>query len=46
MDLRPKGLDGARLETICNEVNITLNKNSVPGDKSALIPGGVRLGKS
>jgi glycine hydroxymethyltransferase len=25
-------------------VNITLNKNSVPKDKSALVPGGVRLG--
>ena len=23
---------------------ITLNKNSVPGDKSALFPGGMRLG--
>ena len=23
---------------------ITLNKNSVPGDKSALVPGGMRLG--
>lgn len=26
------------------QVNITLNKNSVPKDKSALVPGGVRLG--
>ncbi len=25
-------------------MNITLNKNSVPKDKSALVPGGVRLG--
>ena len=23
---------------------ITVNKNSVPGDKSALVPGGMRLG--
>ena len=23
---------------------ITLNKNSVPGDKSAVVPGGVRIG--
>ncbi|KAG0730196.1 Serine hydroxymethyltransferase, mitochondrial [Chionoecetes opilio] len=44
VDLRPKGLDGARVETICNYCNITVNKNSVPGDKSALIPGGLRLG--
>ena len=26
------------------QVFITLNKNSVPGDTSALFPGGVRLG--
>ena len=25
-------------------VNISINKNSVPGDKSALSPGGIRLG--
>ncbi|XP_042492427.1 serine hydroxymethyltransferase 3, chloroplastic-like [Macadamia integrifolia] len=24
--------------------SITLNKNSVPGDKSALVPGGIRIG--
>lgn len=44
VDLRPKGLDGARVETVCNACNITVNKNSVPGDKSALNPGGLRLG--
>lgn len=32
------------METICNATSITLNKNSVPGDKSALVPGGIRLG--
>ena len=26
------------------QVHITLNKNSVPGDKSAMVPGGVRIG--
>ena len=25
-------------------VSITLNKNSVPGDKSAIVPGGIRVG--
>jgi len=39
-----KGIDGARVETVCNKVFITLNKNSVPSDTSALVPGGVRLG--
>ncbi|XP_035210678.1 serine hydroxymethyltransferase, mitochondrial-like isoform X2 [Stegodyphus dumicola] len=44
LDLRPNGLDGARLECVMNETNITANKNTCPGDKSALVPGGVRLG--
>ncbi len=45
VDLRgSKSIDGARLEEVCNRVSITLNKNSVPGDKSALVPGGVRMG--
>ncbi len=45
VDLRSsKGIDGARLEEVCNRVSITLNKNSVPGDRSALVPGGVRMG--
>lgn len=44
LDLRPKGLDGARLECVMNVTNITANKNTCPGDKSALVPGGVRLG--
>jgi len=39
-----KGIDGARVETVCDKVMITLNKNSVPSDTSALVPGGVRLG--
>lgn len=45
VDLRPKKLDGARVETVCDKVNITANKNTVPGDKSALTPSGLRLGK-
>ena len=36
-----KNIDGARVEKICDKVMITLNKNSVPGDKSALNPGGI-----
>ena len=43
-DLRPKGVDGARVEKILDLAHITLNKNSVPGDTSALIPGGIRIG--
>ena len=43
-DLRPHGLTGSKLELVCDECHITLNKNAVPGDKSALSPGGVRVG--
>ncbi|CAN6911742.1 unnamed protein product [Brassica oleracea] len=44
VDLRPLGMDGARVEKILDMASITLNKNSVPGDKSALVPGGIRIG--
>ncbi|XP_050376034.1 serine hydroxymethyltransferase 3, chloroplastic isoform X2 [Argentina anserina] len=44
VDLRPCGIDGARVEKILDMASITLNKNSVPGDKSALMPGGIRIG--
>ncbi|KAL5787611.1 hypothetical protein ACOSP7_004560 [Xanthoceras sorbifolium] len=44
VDLRPLGIDGARAEKILDMASITLNKNSVAGDKSALVPGGIRIG--
>ncbi|KAI8358563.1 serine hydroxymethyltransferase-domain-containing protein [Blakeslea trispora] len=44
VDLNSKGIDGARVERVLELVNIAANKNTVPGDKSALIPGGVRIG--
>jgi len=44
VDLRPLSLDGARVEAILEQINIACNKNSVPGDKSALTPGGLRIG--
>jgi glycine hydroxymethyltransferase len=43
-DLRPVGLTGSKMEKICDMVSITINKNSVAGDLSAMVPGGVRLG--
>ncbi|KAI9191353.1 hypothetical protein LWI28_007385 [Acer negundo] len=39
-----KGLDEARVEKILDMASTTLNKNSVPGDKSALVPGGILKG--
>ncbi|KAI8915249.1 serine hydroxymethyltransferase-domain-containing protein [Powellomyces hirtus] len=44
LDLRNKGIDGARVERVLELMNIATNKNTVPGDKSALIPGGLRIG--
>ena len=44
MDLRPSGLDGARVEAVLEQINIACNKNSIPGDKSALTPCGIRIG--
>jgi len=43
-DLRPQGLTGSKMEKLCDVLNITLNKNAVVGDRSALTPGGVRIG--
>lgn len=45
-DMRDTGVSGAKMQTICDECAITLNKNTVPGDTSALNPGGVRIGSS
>jgi glycine/serine hydroxymethyltransferase len=36
--------EGARAEKILEEINISVNKNTCPGDKSALRPGGLRIG--
>ncbi|MEQ2171993.1 Serine hydroxymethyltransferase 2, partial [Goodea atripinnis] len=44
VDLRPRGIDGARAERVLELVSIIANKNTCPGDKSALTPGGLRLG--
>jgi glycine hydroxymethyltransferase len=44
VDLRPQGLDGARVERVCELVGLAVNKNTVPGDKSALVPSGIRMG--
>lgn len=44
VDLRPVEITGARAEYILEEISIACNKNTVPGDKSALNPSGIRLG--
>jgi glycine hydroxymethyltransferase len=44
VDLKPQGVDGARVERVLELVGVASNKNTVPGDKSALKPGGLRIG--
>ncbi|QIW99618.1 hypothetical protein AMS68_005136 [Peltaster fructicola] len=44
VDLKDKQIDGARVERILELVGVAANKNTVPGDKSAMKPGGVRMG--
>jgi len=43
-NLRPQGLTGNKMELVADLAHITLNKNAVFGDSSALSPGGVRIG--
>jgi len=43
-DVRPHGLTGGKMEKVCEAVSISLNRNAVHGDTSALSPGGVRIG--
>nr|XP_003708127.2 PREDICTED: serine hydroxymethyltransferase, cytosolic [Megachile rotundata]XP_012152099.1 PREDICTED: serine hydroxymethyltransferase, cytosolic [Megachile rotundata] len=44
VDLRSTGVTGAKAETILESISIACNKNTVPGDKSALHSSGIRLG--
>ncbi|KAL2221477.1 putative cytosolic hydroxymethyltransferase [Thermoascus aurantiacus ATCC 26904] len=44
VDLKNRGIDGARVERVLELCGVAANKNTVPGDKSALKPGGLRLG--
>ncbi|KAK1781421.1 serine hydroxymethyltransferase [Copromyces sp. CBS 386.78] len=44
IDLKPQGIDGSRVERVLELVGVASNKNTVPGDKSALTPGGLRIG--
>jgi glycine hydroxymethyltransferase len=44
VDLRTKGVNGNRAEKILEAVGISVNKNTIPGDVSALSPSGIRIG--
>ncbi|KAE8724997.1 Serine hydroxymethyltransferase [Hibiscus syriacus] len=44
VNLGNKGIDGSRVEKVLESVHIAANKNTVPGDVSAMVPGGIRMG--
>jgi glycine hydroxymethyltransferase len=44
LDVRPLKLTGNKVEKVSDFVSITINKNSIVGDKSALTPGALRFG--
>jgi len=44
VDLRSKGVNGNKADLVCEAASIILNKNTVPGDRSAISPSGLRVG--
>jgi glycine hydroxymethyltransferase len=44
VNVKPKGVDGERVAQLFDYINISVNKNTLPGDKSAVVPSGIRLG--
>ena len=43
-NVRVLGLTGSKVEKLLDAVSISVNKNTIPGDKSAITPGGIRIG--
>ena len=43
-DVRPHDLTGSKVDKVLDCMHISCNKNSVVGDKSAVTPGGLRIG--
>ncbi|XP_052263047.1 serine hydroxymethyltransferase-like [Dreissena polymorpha] len=44
VNLKPMEIDAHRAESVLEQIGIAVNKNTVPGDKSALRPSGLRIG--
>ena len=45
VDLRPKGVTGKEAQQLLDSANITVNKNTIPGDpQKAFVTSGIRLG--
>ena len=42
--MRSVGLNGGKAERVLEEISIAVNKNTCPGDKSAMNPSGIRIG--
>jgi glycine hydroxymethyltransferase len=43
-NVRDLGLTGSKMEKVLERCSVSVNKNAIHGDKSAVSPGGVRLG--
>jgi glycine hydroxymethyltransferase len=41
---KSRDIDGARVERVMELANLAANKNTIPGDVSAMTPGGIRMG--
>ena len=44
VNLAGQGITGSKLEKVCELCDISLNKNTVPGDTNPMNPSGVRVG--
>lgn len=44
VDLENKGVNGAQVEAVCDLIDLSINKNTVPGDASPMNPSGIRIG--
>jgi len=44
MNVAVKGVDGARAEMVLEHIDISVNKNTLPGDTKPLVPSGLRIG--
>lgn len=44
VDLRPWGVSGDQVSKVLEDVGIAVNKNTIPGDTSAVRPNGIRIG--
>lgn len=44
VSLRNFGITGSKMEKLCERVHISLNKNTIYGDKNPLSPTGIRIG--